>query len=325
MNADEKLTLLLAVENSGFKIKDALKLLDMSASTYYHWKSNYKKLGHKGLADKKSGPKVQWNSLLEDEVDTVLEIARSKPELTSREISYTITDSEDFSVSESSVYRVLKGEGLIREHEIVSFPAKKEYEYKPSKVNEQWQTDATYLFVEGYGWFYLISVLDDFSRKILAWEICSTNKGEDFVRVIELACLKGKVDPDDMPKLVSDRGPALMSHELNEHLDEVGIYHIYAAPYHPQTNGKIERWHKSLKMNVYVHNYNRLDELKKNVGSFISYYNKRRYHESLGNVTPDDVFYGRRDEIVAARSKKKILTMTKRKEVNQMINYAIKS
>ena len=220
---------------------------------------------------------------------------------------------------------MVKKEGLIREYDIVSFPAKKEYDYKPSRVNEQWQTDATYLFIEGYGWFYLISVLDDFSRKILAWEICSTNKGEDFVRVIEVACIKAKVDPVDMPKLVSDRGPALMSEELNEHLDEAGIYHIYAAPYHPQTNGKIERWHKSLKMNVYVHNYNRLDELKKNVGTFISYYNKKRYHESLGNVTPDDVFYGRRAEIVAARSEKKIFTLGHRKEVNQMINYAIKS
>lgn len=113
--------------------------------------------------------------------------------------------------------------------------------------------------------------------------------------------------------------------DLNEDLDEVGIYHIYAAPYHPQTNGKIERWHKSLKMNVYVHNYNRLDELKKNVGIFISYYNKKRYHESLGNVTPDDVFYGRRAEIVSRRSSKKIFTMMNRKEVNQMRNYAIKS
>lgn len=325
MNADEKLTLLLAVESCGFKIKDALRLLDMSSSTYYHWKANYKKRGREGLCDKKSGPKVQWNSLLESEKEKVLELARDKPELSSREISYTLTDSEKFSVSESSVYRVLKSEGLIREYDIVSFPAKKEYEYKPGKVNEQWQTDATYLFIQGYGWFYLISVLDDFSRKILSWEICSTNKGEDFVRVIELACVKARVDPADMPKLVSDRGPALMSEELNEHLDEVGIYHIYAAPYHPQTNGKIERWHKSLKMEVYVHNYDRLDELKKNVGMFISYYNKRRYHESLGNVTPDDVFYGRREEIVTARSEKKILTMRTRKEVNQMINYAIKS
>ena len=93
-------------------------------------------------------------------------------------------------------------------------------------MNEQWQTDATYLFIKGYGWFYLISVLDDISRKILEWEICSTNKGEQFVRVIELACVKAKVDPTDMPKLVFDRGPALMSEELNEHLYEVGIYHI---------------------------------------------------------------------------------------------------
>ena len=156
MNADEKLTLLLAVENSGFKIKEALRLLDVPKSTYYHWKANYNKLGKDGLKDRKSVPRVQWNSLLDHEVERILEIARDKPELTSREISFKITDTEEFSVSESSVYRVLKEEGLIREQDVISFPAKKEYDYKPEKVNEQWQTDATYLFIQGYGWFYLI-------------------------------------------------------------------------------------------------------------------------------------------------------------------------
>ena len=205
MNADDKLTLLLAVENSGFKVKKALELLDMPTSTYYHWRANYKKYGKAGLKDKKSGPRVQWNSLLDHEVQKVLEIARDEPELTSREISFKITDTEEFSVSESSVYRVLKEEGLIQEQNVTSFPAKKEYDDKPQKVNQQWQTDATYLFVTGYGWFYLISVLDDFSRKILAWEICSTNRGDDFVRVVKKACEKAKVNPEDMPNLVSDR------------------------------------------------------------------------------------------------------------------------
>jgi len=95
-----------------------------------------------------------------------------------------------------------------------------------------------------------------------------------------------------MPRLVSERGPALVSEDLNEHLDEIGIYHIYASPYHPQTNGKIEKWHKSLKTNVYVHSYDKLD----------------------------DVFYGRRDSIVKKRSDKKIFTMNYRKEMNKIEN-----
>ena len=320
MNIDEKMALLSAIENCGFTIKEALRRVDLPSSTYYHWKANLKKYGIQGLKDKKSGPKKQWNALLDDEVDKVLEFARESPELSSGEISFKITDSSEYSVSESSVYRILKEEGLIRESEVVSFLAGKEYEYKPRKVNEQWQTDATYLFVNGYGWFYLISVLDDYSRKILAWEICSTNKGNDFARVIDLACDKARVNPRDMPRLVSDRGPALVSEDLNEHLDDIGIYHIYASPYHPQTNGKIERWHKSLKTNVYVHNYDKLDELKKNVGRFISHYNKNRYHESLGNVTPDDVFYGRRESIVKKRNEKKIFTVNYRKEMNKKEN-----
>lgn len=323
MNVDEKLALLHAVEECGFSIKEALERVDIPSSTYYRWKSQLKKYGVIGLKDKKSGPKKSWNSLLDNERGKVLELARDKPELSSRELSYTITDTEDFTVSESSVYRVLKEEGLIREHNILSFPAKKEYDYKPMGVNEQWQTDATYLFVQGYGWFYLISVLDDYSRKILAWKLLSTNTGNDFVEVIKLACSKAGIDDDNMPNLVSDRGPALISEDLNEYLDKVGIHHIYASPYHPQTNGKIERWHKSLKMSLYLHSYDQVDTLKANIGKFIGHYNKHRYHESLGNVTPDDVFYGRREEVIKARSEKKVITLQRRKEVNQLKNYAL--
>lgn len=325
MIVDEKLALFYAVESSGFKIKEALRHLDMPASTYYHWKANYKKHGKEGLRDKKSGPKKAWNALLNTEVEEILEVAREKPELSCREISFTLTDTGGFSVSESSVFRILKDEGLIREHNVVSFPAKKEYEDKPRRVNEQWQTDATYLFIQGYGWFYLISVLDDFSRKILSWEVCSSNKGEDFVRVIKKACKFAGVEEGNMPKLVSDRGPALVSEELNDYLKEEGIYHIFASPYHPQTNGKLERFHKTLKLNIYLYSYDRLDELKKNVGIFISHYNKSRYHESLGNVAPDDVYYGRREEIIEMRKQKRIFTIQRRKEMNQMKIYAINS
>ncbi len=320
MNVDEKLTLLHAVEQSGFEVKKALKALDLSCSTYYSWKNKFKNEGARGLLDKRPIPKRQWNSLLDDEQEKVLEIANLHPDLSSREIAVYITDKEIFSVSESSVYRVLKRNGLIREQIVESFPAAKEYSYKPSKVNEQWQTDATYLFVQGWGWFYLISVLDDYSRKILAWDLMKSNTGDDFVEVIKQSCINAKVDPEDMPKLVSDRGPALISADLNEYLDDHDIYHIYAAPYHPQTNGKIERWHKSLKSKIYLHQYETSDELKVELELFINYYNQERYHESLNNVTPDDVFYGRREGILKLREEKKTLTLKRRKEINCMYN-----
>ena len=285
MNIDEKLTLLMAVEESGFNVSESLKKLDIPRSTYYRWRSKYKKLGRAGLKDRKSAPKNQWNAITPDEDARIIKLANLYPEKSCREISFYITDFEDFSVSESTVYRVLKREGLIRESNIESFPAQKEYHSKPREVNEQWQTDATYLHVQGWGWFYLISVLDDYSRKIISWKLQNSMMAEDFAEVIDDACRIAKVCKENMPNLVSDRGPALISNDLADYLNEKGIYHILASPYHPQTNGKIER-----------------------------------YHESLGNVSPDDVFYGRRDKIIKERNEKRRLTIMRRKNYNTISN-----
>lgn len=316
-----------AVENSGFKIKKALEAVDLPRSTYYDWKRRLEKDGAIGLKDKRPEPKRQWNALLQEEEDKILEIAADFTEFSAREIALYITDSEDcdYSLSESSAYRVLKKNGLIKEQTVDSFPAGKEYEYKPSEVNEQWQTDATYLFIQGWGWFYLISVLDDYSRKILAWDLKKSNTGDDFVDVIKLACLNAGVDGDNMPKLVSDRGPALISSDLNDYLNEEGIYHIYASAYHPQTNGKIERWHKSMKGHIYLHVYETPEQLRAELEKYINYYNSERYHEALDNVTPDDVFYGRRDEILERRKEKKIANLSRRKRINCMANEAVMS
>lgn len=194
MNIDEKLTLLLAVEESGFNVKESLKRMDIPRSTYYRWRAKFKKKGRIGLKDKKSIPKKQWNAITPEEDHRILQIANEFPEKSSREISFYITDNEAFSVSESTVYRVLKREGLIRESNVQSFPAQKEYHTKPKEVNEQWQTDATYLHVQGWGWFYLISVLDDYSRKIISWKLQNSMTGEDFTEVIEDACRIAKVE-----------------------------------------------------------------------------------------------------------------------------------
>jgi len=320
MNIDEKLTLLYAVESSGFKVSESLKKLDVPRSTYYRWRAKYRRFGKKGLKDNKPIPNRQWNKITKEEEQTILEVADDNPEMSSREISFYITDEKEFSISESSVYRILKREGLIRDTSIESFPAGKEYHTKPEFVNEQWQTDATYLHVEGWGWFYLISVLDDFSRKIVAWKLQSSMKGDDFIEVIEQACELSGVKSECMPNLVSDRGPALISGELRDYLEAKGIHHIKASPYHPQTNGKIERWHKSMKMVVKLHVYDCPNKLKKEIGTFINNYNKSRYHESLGNVTPDDVFYGRRKGIIKKRKEKQELTFMRRKKYNQGSN-----
>ena len=315
MNIDEKLTLLRAVERSGFTVKDACARLDIPERTYYRWRSKFRAKGKAGLCDERSAPDVVWNKLLEGEREKIIEIAHTHPEWSSREISFFITDHEGFSVSESSVYRILKELGLIRAHDVDSFPAGKEYTNKPKRVNQQWQTDATHILVKNWGWFYLISVLDDYSRKIVAWRLQTNMTAEAFAQVVELACIRIK-EGEPMPKLVSDRGPALISEAFGTYLEAKGIGHILASPYHPQTNGKIERYHKSLKEQIYLTTNDCPNELKAEIGKFISNYNSKRYHEGIGNVAPDDVYYGRRDEIIKRRKEKKHATIKKRKELN---------
>ena len=225
-----------------------------------------------------------------------------------------------YYTSESTVFRVLKSEGLIRPRVIISFPAGAEYKRKTTDINEQWQTDATYLFVKNWGWYYLISVLDDFSRRVLAWQLLPSMTADDFSLVVELACEEANlVDKSRMPRIVSDRGPALISQDFGDYLEDKGIGHILASPYHPQTNGKIERYHRSLKDQINLFVWQSPGELKMAIDQFISYYNKERYHESLGNVTPDDVYFGRRKSITQMRQEVKRKTLLKRKEKNLKI------
>lgn len=320
MTAEEKLKLIEAVTSSGLSRKEALAALDLKPATFYRWQRKFKDNGLLGLKDRSSTARRVWNQILSEEEDLILNQALKLPELSARELSFKITDKEGFSVSESSVYRILKAHGLIKDRSVRGFPAGDEYRVKTKRVNEQWQTDATYLFIVDWGWWYLISVLDDYSRKIVAWILRSTNTGEDFSDAVCLGLVKSNLkDADPQPRLVSDRGPALVSETFNDTLSELGIKHIFASAYHPQTNGKIERYHKSMKEKVKLNVYDLPASLKSEVGKFISHYNKRRYHEAIGNVTPDDVYYGRREMIIETRRKLKIETLKKRKVKNREI------
>lgn len=316
MNIDEKLTLLRAVEQSGFQVVEACKRLDIPRTTYYRWRSKFKHSGKKGLQDQCSKPKRIWNQLTEEEEAEVLSIATDHPEWSSREISFFITDHADFTVSESTVYRILRVKGLIREQAVESFPAGKEYRVKTVRPNQQWQTDATHILVKNWGWYYLISVLDDYSRKIVSWRLQKSMDAEAFAEVIDEACRVTKLNQEQMPKLVSDRGPALISEDFGAFLEAKGIGHILASPYHPQTNGKIERYHKSLKERIYLTTWDSPDQIRNEIYFFINHYNTERYHEGIGNVAPDDVFYGRRESIIKRREEKKIRTMIRRRELN---------
>jgi transposase InsO family protein len=275
-----------------------------------------------GLQDNSSANKGKvWNTLLSDEKDKIFETALLYPEWPSRQIACWISDNCGFTVSEATVYRLLKKKGWIKGKTDKSFPASKEYMTKTKRPNEQWQTDATYLIVKNWGWYYLISVLDDYSRRIMSWKLQRSMDAEAFSEVVEEACKEAglkyaPIDPKEEVKLVTDRGAALVSKPFGEYLEARGIGHILASPYHPQTNGKIERFHRSAKEEVELVIWKSPDELNNEIGKFIDFYNEVRYHEALGNVTPDDVYFGRKELVLTKRQGLKKKTLNHRRELN---------
>ena len=263
MASEHKLEVLRAVEASDLPVQEILDQLKIPRSTYYRWRRNFRRRGLAGLRDRPPGR--VWNQILPQERDRVLEMALLFTERSPREVSCQVTDTCGFTVSESSVYRILKAEGLIREVQTRSFPAEAEYRIKTTRPNQQWQTDATYLLVKNWGWYYLISVLDDCSRRILAWGLQPAMRAEDFSQVVDAACKKTGVEQapvSDRPRLVTDRGPALISKDFGQYLETRGLDHILASPYHPQTNGKIERYHRSCKERINLIVWETPDELE---------------------------------------------------------------
>jgi len=311
MNAVERNEIIAQVTKSPLPIRQSLSRLGLPRSTYYRW------LKPRG----DSNPRIPWNKLSSEEEDMVLDNAVESPELSPRQLALNITD-EGLYVSESTVYRILKREGLIKPAQIKGFKASTEYHHKTTKPNEMWATDCSYLKVTGWGYYYLVTVMDDFSRFILAWQLKTDMSANSLIDVTQEAVdLTGMTDVpvEDRTFLLTDNGSGYISRKFDEYLGLVGIKHITAAPYHPQTNGKIERYHRTMKEKVNLVPYDTPSELVSEIASFVRYYNYYRYHEALKNVTPNDVYTGRQIEILNYRKEVKAKTLQKRKRYNSTI------
>ena len=247
-----------------------------------------------------------WNRIPEDVRDQIVALALDEPELSPRELAVRFTDTKGYFVSEASVYRLLKAHDLITSPAYVVIKAADAFHDQTTAPNQLWQTDFTYLKVIGWGWFYLSTILDDYSRYIIAWKLCTTMKAEDVTDTLECAlqasgCNRARAA--HKPRLLSDNGSSYISGDLAAWLESQGMEHVRGAPYHPQTQGKIERWHQTLKNRILLENYYLPGELKQRIGLFVEHYNNRRYHESLNNVTPADAYFGRDTAIIERKAK----------------------
>jgi len=314
--ASEKAEIIRLVETSHLSVRRTLEKLGIPRATFYRWYELHRTGGPEALGDRSPRPDRVWNRIPEAIRRQIIDLALERPELSPRELAVCFTDEKRYFVSEASVYRLLKAHDLITSPAYIVMKAASEFKDKTTAPNQLWQTDFTYLKVTGWGWYYLSTVLDDFSRFIVAWKLCANMRAEDVTETLDLALVAAglkQVTVAHRPRLLSDNGASYISSDLAEWLDAKGMKHVRGAPYHPQTQGKIERWHQTLKNRILLENYYLPGDLEAQVGAFVEHYNQARYHESLGNLTPADVYLGRGQTILLQRERIKRRTIAFRR------------
>jgi len=318
----EKMEIIRMVEGSSLSVKKTLEEICVSRSTFYEWYKRYQENGFEGLKSHYKKHRQVWNTIPEWERQRVVQVAREFPEKSCREVACYITDTMEYFISESSVYRILKAYDLVTSPVYTVVSAKDKFENPTTRINQLWQTDFSYLKVIDWGWYYLSTVMDDYSRYILAWRLCQTMMAEDVKKTLDMAIETTGVEHVRVvhrPRLLSDNGSAYVSKELKRYLEANEIHHIRTKPYHPMTQGKIERYHRSMKNLILLDHYYSPSELEERIREWVDYYNLHRYHEAIDNVTPNDKYFGRDKEILKNRMKIKKQTIRERRKINKMI------
>ena len=314
MTDEERRQLVLSLEGKRGK-RQLLNGLGIPESTYYSWRQGY--LGMDTGKQKHVARRI-WNRLTAEEEIVVTTAAKAHPELSPRLLAVKITDESDFYVSESKVYSLLKAKGLIAPRPMAELPAAKEWRHKTSRPNEVWQIDGTNFFVVNWGYYKLLPVLDDYSRKIVGWELAPDETGSSASQALEAAIENAGIKSlpkESRPTLLSDNGAGFVSEVLAKYLGYHGIRHIFGKPYHPQTQGKVERFNRRIKEGVCLLVYCSPGELKTAIKDGIERYNATP-HEGLKNVSPNDVYAGKKEEVLRLRAEKKARTLAKRKAIN---------
>src|SRR6202167_6552963 len=216
-SASEKAEIIKLVEQSHLPARHTLDKLAIPRATFYRWYDRYRGGGIEALADHRSRPDRVWNRIPDDVRGQIIDLALELPELSPRELAVRFTDEQKYFVSEASVYRLLKAHDLITSPAYIVIKAAEEFKDKTTAPNQLWQTDFTYLKVIGWGWFYLSTVLDDFSRYIIAWKLCTTMCCEDVTETLEQALKASGCDTARVahrPRLLSDNGPSYVAGDL---------------------------------------------------------------------------------------------------------------
>lgn len=281
--------------------------LGLATSKWHSWKNRY------GKANEHNAwiPRDHW--LGSAEKQAIIDFHDRFPLEGYRRLTFMMLDADVVACSPASVYRVLKAAGLLERH--AAKPSKKGTGFEqPLKAHEHWHVDVAYLNIGGT-FYHLCSLLDGYSRSIVHWEIRETMKEEEIELIIQRARERF---PGVTPRIISDNGPQFIAKDFKEFIRICGMTHVKTSPYYPQSNGKIERFHRTIKGDcIRTETPLCLEDARRVVGRYVEHYNTVRLHSAIGYITPQAKLEGRDKEIFAARDRKLEAARERRKQERQ--------
>jgi putative transposase len=268
--------------------------LGVTASKFYSWRERYGRVNeHNGWI-----PRDFW--LEEWEKNAIVDFHLKNPLEGYRRLTFMMLDADVVAVSPSSVWRVLGQAGLLKKWNGKESRKGTGFE-QPLAAQQHWHIDVSYINIGGT-FYYLCSVLDGYSRFIVHWDLRQSMTEADIEIILQAA--KEKY-PDAKPRIISDNGPQFIARDFKEFIRISGMTHVRTSPYYPQSNGKLERWHQSIKREcIRPGTPVTLEDACRLIASYVDHYNTVRLHSAIGFVTPADMLAGRQAEIHAARDRK---------------------
>jgi len=281
-------------DKTGIKATKMIRWIKITRSKYYDWLSRYGKVNEHNAWI----PRDFW--LTDYERQAIIDYYRDNLLEGYRRLCYMMMDADIVAVSPSSVYRVLTDAGLLNKWNRKE--SKKGTGFvQPLKAHEHWHIDISYINICGT-FYYMCSILDGFSRYIVHWEIREAMKESDVEIILQRAREKF---PDAKPRIISDNGPQFIAKDFKEFIRISGMTHVKTSPYYPQSNGKLERYHRTIKGTcIRVNTPLSLPDAQRLVVNFVDHYNNKRLHSAIGYITPKDKLAGRAEVILAERESK---------------------
>jgi putative transposase len=284
-----------------------LRWVGIGTSKFHDWKHRFGKVNEHNVWV----PRDHW--LTEDEKERICAFARGHRMEGYRRLTFMMMDADVAACSPASVYRVLKHAGLLA-GQAPKTTKKGTGFVQPLQPHEHWHVDVSHLNIAGT-FYFLCSVLDGCSRFVVHWEIGEKMEESDVEMILQRA---REAYPDARPRIITDNGPQFIAKDFKEFIRIAGMTHVKTSPYYPQSNGKIERWHKTLKGDcIRVQVPLSLDDARRLVSDYVAYYNHVRLHSAIGYVAPKDKLEGRDKEILAARDRKLAEARERRKQLRQ--------